>query len=109
MEAHIDFADLTIFVWMDALTPETKELALRVNQHLVGCPECRQRVEELQRLRQEAEELRKSRRTLAQEEQKDMGKVLPFRRQVETVHIAAAEPHREVVAEEGTILLDEEK
>jgi hypothetical protein len=38
-----------------------------------------------------------------------MGKVLPFRRQVETVHIAAAEPHREVVAEEGTILLDEEK
>jgi hypothetical protein len=109
MEAHIDFADLTIFVWMDALTPETRALALRVNRHLVGCETCRKRVEELQRLRQEAEELRRTSRQLETAQQRPTGKVIPFHRNVETIQAVAAEPHREIVAEEGEILLDEEK
>lgn len=48
MGTHISFEDLVAFVWMEKLTPELRELSVRVNRHLLTCRECVEQLEKLQ-------------------------------------------------------------
>jgi hypothetical protein len=56
---HISFDELVAFVWMEKLTPELKQLTLRVNRHLMGCDQCAQMVEQLQQIHADGDELRR--------------------------------------------------
>jgi hypothetical protein len=113
MDQHISFGDLVTFVWMDALTPEMKQLALRVNAHLVGCPECQEKVTKLQQLHQEAQDLRQQKNLLLEANRRlaeSQDRVIPFlRQQVETLEFSAANDQEFRVAEEGVIHYPDEE
>ncbi len=110
MDKHISFGDLVTFAWMEELTPETRELALRVNQHLIQCEECQTRLEQLQQIRQDAEELREKKRKRDEAERRmnaHSGRVLPFLgREIQSIKFCAADQKRAEIQEEGVIHLE---
>ncbi len=65
MDEHITFEELTRFVWMEQVTPETMALSLRVNRHLMQCDDCARRMARLQSLHEDAMALRRRRAQLA--------------------------------------------
>ena len=65
MEEHISFEELSKFVWMERVNTETLALSLRVNCHLVQCRECSRRVEQLQKIHDDARILRQRKLQLA--------------------------------------------
>lgn len=64
MSEHLSLEELSKFVWMERITPETMKLALRVNQHLLVCPDCAHQVEQMQTVYEQAQVLRRQRTQL---------------------------------------------
>ncbi len=110
MDNHISFGDLVAFVWMEELTPGNRELALRVNQHLIKCEECQIRLEQLEQIRQDAAELKDKRRKRDNAKGRMnayRGKILPFvGREMQTIKFCAADHKQVEIQEEGVIHLD---
>lgn len=98
MDKHISFGELVAFAWMDELTPEMRDLALKVNRHLIRCEGCQRRLEQMEQIRREAEELRDQQRKREEAKRRmdaNSGRVLPFLgREIQAVKRREADQNR---------------